>query len=98
MSFHQLISAQNSPHVPGELLIAQKAGVSEADLENQYKAHGGKKIKTLSHIKVHHIKVPEHALEAVEAALRNNAKVEFVEKNFIAEANVVPNDPGYPSE
>ena len=30
-------------------------------------------------------------MEAVEAALRNNAKVEFVEKNFIAEANLVPN-------
>lgn len=98
LSFPQFSSAQNSPHVPGELLIAPRAGVSEADLENQYKTHGGKKIKNLSQIKVHHIKVPEHALEAVEAALRKNPKVEFVEKNFIAEANLVPNDPGYGSQ
>lgn len=98
LSSPRFISAQNSPHVPGELLIAPKAGVSEPDLENQYKAHGGQKIKTLSQIKVHHIKIPEHALEEVEAALRNNPKIEFVEKNFIAHANLVPNDPGYPSE
>jgi thermitase len=98
LSSPQFSSAQNSPHVPGELLIAPKAGVSEADLENEYKAHGGQKIKTLSQIKVHHVKVPDHALEKIEAALANNPKVEFVEKNFIAEANLVPNDPGYQSE
>jgi thermitase len=44
------------------------------------------------------LRSPSTPSEAVEAALRNNAKVEFVEKNFIAEANLVPNDPGYPSE
>jgi hypothetical protein len=32
--------------VPGELLIGPKAGVSDSDIEDQYKAHGGKKIKT----------------------------------------------------
>lgn len=95
LSSPQFSAAQNSPHVPGELLIAPKAGVSEADLENQYKAHGGQKIKTLSQIKVHHIKVPAQALEAIEAALRKNPKVEYVEKNFIASAELVPNDPGF---
>jgi hypothetical protein len=63
-----------SPHVPGELLIAPKAGVSDADLESQYNGHGGKKIKTLSQIKVHHIKVSAQALEAIEGALRKNPK------------------------
>jgi subtilisin family serine protease len=98
LSSPQFSAAQNSPHVPGELLIAPKAGVSETDLENQYKARGGQKIKTISQIKVHHIKVPAQALEAIEGALRKNPKIEYVEKNFIAEANLVPNDPGYPSE
>ena len=90
--------AQNSPHVKGELLIALKAGVSDDDLERAYKAHGGQKIKKLSKIKVHHIKVPEKALEAIEAALRKNPNVEFVEKNLIGQAEFVPNDPGYPSQ
>jgi subtilisin family serine protease len=93
-----LTNAQHSPHVPGELLIGPKAGISDLDLEDQYKAHGGKKIKTHSKIKVHHIKVPEHSLEAVEAALRNNSKVEFVEKNFLAESTLAPNDPSYPNQ
>ena len=90
--------AQNSSHVPGELLIAPKAGVSDAQLENVYQSHGGQKIKTLSQIKVHHVKVPDNALDAIEAALSKNPNVQFVEKNFIAEANLVPNDPGYPTE
>jgi subtilisin family serine protease len=91
-------NAQHPPHVPGELLIGPKAGVSDLDLEDQYKAHGGKKIKAHSQIRVHHIKVPEHTLEAVEAALRNNPKVEFVEKNFLAESTLAPNDPSYPNQ
>lgn len=96
--FPHLASAQNSLHVPGELLIAPKAGVSDAQLESIYKSHGAQKITTLTQIGVHHIKVPDNALEAIEAALRKNPSVQFVEKNFIAEANLVPNDPGYGSQ
>lgn len=95
MSSPQFGSAQNSPHVPGELLIAPKAGVSEADLENQYKAHGGQKIETLSQIKVHHIKVPAQALEAIEGALRKNPKIEYVERNLIGQGQLQPNDPDF---
>src|ERR1700693_5642746 len=91
-------TAQTSPYVPGELLIAPKAGVSHTDLDNIYKAHGGQRIKTLSQLKVHHIKVPAEAIDAIETALRNNPKVEFVEKNFVAAGGLVPNDPGYSSQ
>jgi hypothetical protein len=31
-------NAQHFPHIPGELLIAPKLGVSDLDLEDQYKA------------------------------------------------------------
>jgi thermitase len=85
-------------HIAGELLIGPKEGVSDDDLENLYKGHGGKKIKSLSQIKVHHVKVPEHELEKVEAALRKNPKIGFVEKNFIAESTLAPNDPSYPTQ
>jgi subtilisin family serine protease len=98
LSTFSLSAAQNGPHVPGELLIAPKVGVSSADLENEYKAHGGRKIKSLLEIKVHHISVPVHALEKIEAALAKNPKVEFVERNLIGEAHLVPNDPGYTSQ
>src|SRR5688572_6017835 len=85
-------------HVPGELLVGRKAGVSDADLEQEYKGHGGKKIKSIPQINVHHIKVPDHALEKVEAALKKNSKVEFVEKNSIGTGGLLPNDPGYASQ
>src|SRR5687767_2510817 len=89
------------PHdsrVEGELLIGLKKGVSDDDLENLYKKHGGKKIKSLSKIKVHHIKVPEKALEAIEAALQKNPKIEYVERNVIGYGELTPNDPGFPSQ
>jgi hypothetical protein len=98
LSLPKFGAAQHSAHVPGELLISPKRGVSDEDLELQYKAHGGQKIKTLSQIKLHHIKVPPHALEKIEAALAKNPKVEFVEKNFIGTGGMVPNDPDYASQ
>jgi len=82
-------------HIEGELLVSPRAGVSSVDLESTYNAHGGKKIRTLSQINVHHIRVPANALDAVETALRNNPKIAFVEKNFVAQANFLPNDPNF---
>jgi thermitase len=90
--------AKNPAHVKGELLVSLKEGVSDADLERSYKRHGGKKIQNLSKIKVHRIKVSESDLEAVEAALREDPNVEFVEKNLIGQATFVPNDPGYSAQ
>jgi thermitase len=102
LSLPQTAPAQPAfPHgsyIAGELLIAPKAGVSEDDLENLYKSHGGKKIKSLSKIKVHHIKVPEKALDAIEAALQKNPKIEFVERNVVGYGELTPNDPGFPSQ
>jgi thermitase len=85
-------------HVEGELLISPRAGVSDSDLEGIYKGYGGRKLRALSQSNVHHIQVPAHALENIERALRNNPKVSFVEKNFVAQANFAPNDPNFPNQ
>lgn len=98
LSIPLLAEAQNPPHAKGELLVALKSGVSDANLERSYKRHGGQKLQNLSKIKVHRIKVSEKDLEAVEAALREDPNVEFVEKNLIGEAMFVPNDPGYSAQ
>jgi subtilisin family serine protease len=87
-----------APHVEGELLVSPRQGVSDSELEATYVGHGGKKIRTLSQIKVHQISVPAQALESIETALQKNPKVAFVEKNLIGEAQLVPNDPGYSSQ
>src|SRR6185503_5671617 len=98
LGFPFLTSAQNSRHVPGELLIRPKAQVSDTQLETVYKSHGGQKIKAIESLNVHHIKVPEKALETIEAALRKNPNIKFVEKTLIGQAEFVPNDPGYSSQ
>jgi thermitase len=85
-------------HIAGELLVKPRDGVSDNDTEQEYKKHGGQKIKTFSQLKVHHIRVPEHALEKIEAALKKNPKIEFVEKNFVGEPSLVPNDPSYANQ
>ncbi len=85
-------------HIAGELLVSPRGGVSDGDVETTYKAHGGRKIRTLSQIRVHHIQVPVNSLDAVEAALRRNPQIAFVEKNFVAQANLVPNDPNFANQ
>jgi subtilisin family serine protease len=85
-------------HVEGELLVSPRQRGADSELEAIYSGHGGKKIRTLSQINVHQISVPAHALEAIETALRRNPKVAFVEKNLIGEAQLFPNDPGFPSQ
>jgi len=82
-------------HVAGELLVSPRSGISDGDLETTYKGYGGQKIRVLPQIRVHHIQVPANALDAVESALRRNPKIAFVEKNFVAQANLVPNDPSF---
>src|SRR5689334_6378347 len=98
LSTPPLVEAQKPSHATGELLVAAKTNVSDADLERAYKHRGGQKLQNLSKIKVHRIKVSENDLEAVEAALRQDPNVEFVEKNLIGEASFVPNDPGYSAQ
>ena len=93
-----LVEAQKPSHAKGELLVGVKPGVSDADIERAYKRRGGQKLQNLSKIKVHRVKVSENDLEAVEAALREDPNVEFVEKNLIGEATFVPNDPGYSAQ
>jgi thermitase len=88
----------NDSHVPGELLVSPRQNVSDSELEFIYSGFGGKKINTLLQIGVHRISVPLHALEAIEAALRSNSKVAFVERNLIGSAQLLPNDPGFPSQ
>lgn len=85
-------------HISGELLVAPRSGVSEAEIEAEYRGHGGRRVRALSQIKVHQIQVPDNALEAIEAALKRNPKFSLVEKNFIAQASLVPNDPNFANQ
>ncbi|WP_320044175.1 S8 family serine peptidase [uncultured Desulfobacter sp.] len=84
--------------VPGELLIQVKPGVEKGAVDKLLHSQGAVTAGEIENIKVHRIKVPEHALEQVKKTLAKNPNIEFVEENFIAEAGYVPNDERYPSQ
>ncbi|MEM2759483.1 MAG: S8 family serine peptidase [Nitrososphaerales archaeon] len=81
-------------YVPGELLIKFNED-SKSIKEQILKKHGAKIVDSIEQIDVQVIKVPSQALGSVESALRNNKAVKYVEKNFLLEPAVVPNDPYY---
>ena len=89
---------ENGQHVRGELLIRSKAGVSKDKMQGILARHGAVTAGEINQIKVRLIKVPEHALEKVKAALEKNQHISFVEHNFIAQGSAEPNDEKYPSQ
>ena len=85
-------------HMEGELLIRSKPGVSKDKMQGILANHGAVTAGEITQIKVKLIKVPDHALEKVKAALEKNPHISFVEHNFIAEGFAEPNDEKYPSQ
>lgn len=85
-------------HVQGELLIKMTTGVSDSEIKRMCENHGAYVVKEIPRIKVKLLRLPEHAVASVKAALENNPNIEFVEYNFIAESFITPNDPHYPNQ
>ena len=65
--------------VPGQILVAPKAGVGPADFEAILQRHGGHSKGRLGPLDVHVVKVPVHAEEAIAAALAHNPGIRFAE-------------------
>ena len=87
-------AAQGASHnVPGQILVKPSARLSEPDFDARLKVHGATHRQTLRHLNVRVINVPENRTEAVLAALRQDADIEFAERDFVAQAAFVPNDP-----
>ncbi len=86
------------PHMPGELLVHPRAGVPDFVLDKIFNQHGAWPKDIIPGIDVLVLKVPEDRLEVIEEALSHNPNFEFVEKNFVAEVDYIPNDPKYPAQ
>lgn len=93
-----MATSTNAKFVPGELLIKPMDRISGDQVKAICANHGAYIVKDLHQIGVKLIRMPEHALETVMAALENNPNIEFVEHNFIAEGAIIPNDPNYSSQ
>jgi Subtilase family/Bacterial Ig domain/Fervidolysin N-terminal prodomain len=89
---------ENGRHVRGELLIKSKAGTSKDKMQGILANHGAVTAGEIEQIKVRLIRVPDHALEKVKAALQKNQNISFVEYNYIAEGSAEPNDERYSSQ
>src|SRR4051812_29516131 len=78
--------------VPGQILVRPKARLSDADFSRRVVAHGATHRKTLEHINVRILNVPEDQAEAVLSALRNDPEIEFAERDGVARAAFLLND------
>jgi subtilisin family serine protease len=79
--------------VPGQILVKPRAGLSETDYVLKMRNHGARHRRTLRPINVRVVTVSEDKAESVLAALRHDPDIEFVERDYLARAAFVPNDP-----
>ena len=82
-------------YVADELLVKPKQGVAKQKIHEILTGFGAATTGEIPQIRVKRIKVPAKAMEKVQEALAKNPHFQFVEKNFIAKAGMVPNDPYY---
>ena len=85
-------------YAPDRLLIKFKKDVSKDKQNSILKENDASIISEISQIDVKILKVPEQALEKVQAALSKKTGVAYVEKDYLLEPAVVPNDPGYSNQ
>ncbi|MGE3539867.1 MAG: S8 family serine peptidase [Candidatus Tectimicrobiota bacterium] len=97
---HDVVAAkqQGPASVPDHLLVGIQGGVTHAAARAMYTAAGATMIDDFDQIKVHLLRVPAQAREAVALALSHRPEVKFVELNVLAEGGLSPSDPGYSSQ
>ncbi len=90
---------QQFGYVPGRLLIQQRAGLSDAEIDSALQPHGGKRIGKIDGINVHLVQLPAQAnTEAAAAALARNPHFKFVELDRILPLAGTTNDPSLSSQ
>lgn len=94
-----LAKAQEIAYVPGRLLIQQRAGLSDAEVDKALKPHGGKRVGKIQGINVHVVQLPPQAnARAVAALLAKNKHFKFVEQDQVVAPAGTTNDPSLPSQ
>lgn len=91
------VMAQKQAFVPDHILVKPAKGVNDAQLKALFAGHGASQIAHIKQIDVRVLKVSQPALEKVLEALSRDNRVEFAEKDYIAQAVGTANDPYYTS-
>ena len=79
-------------HAPDRLLVKFKASISDPAQHAILAKNKASRYDEIPQINVKIIKVPENSLDAVEAALRKNPDVDYVEKDYLFEPAILSND------
>jgi len=85
-------------YVPDRLLIKFKKDVPNYQQNKLLDENNGSVIAEIKPLGIKLIKVSEHALEKVQAAFARNNAVEYVEKDYLLEPAVIPNDPNFSNQ
>ena len=78
--------------VPGQILVAPKAGVGPANFEALLQRHGGRSKGRLGPLDVHIVSVPVQAEAAVAAALARNPGIRFAELDLLVRPDITSAD------
>jgi thermitase len=89
----QVAAGASARFVPGQILIKPRPQLSDTELGARLRVHGAARSQSLRHLNVRVINVAEDQAETVLAALRNDPGIEFAERDGIARAAFVANDP-----
>jgi hypothetical protein len=79
--------------VPGQILVKPKAGCTEAEFTAKLGARGAQQRRAIHRSNVRVVNLHDDDVEAALDELRRDPRIEFAERDFLAEAAMVPNDP-----
>lgn len=83
--------------VPSRVLVKPVDSANETNVQASFRALGAREVGRIPQINVRILQVPAKAEAQVIAALSKNPNIEFAELDYIATANLTPNDPLYTS-
>ncbi len=86
-------SADPRRFVSGQLLVKTRAGVDETEIANALNRHAAREHRLVSRLNLRVVHVSEANAEAALDALKHNPMFEFAERDYVAQAVLLPNDP-----
>jgi subtilisin family serine protease len=88
--------APAAPHVPGEVIVKYRTEASQNEINQINSELGGARIKGLGRIRAELRRLENLTVEEAISRYRNHPKIQYIEPNYIFEAEEVPNDPMFP--
>ena len=79
--------------VPGRILVKPKSGISETNFVQKLSLRNISHTRTLPQQNIRVLSVAEEQADSLIASLRKDPDIEFAERDYLAKAAFVPNDP-----